>query len=159
MSTDVPVFQSFFRFLHHYELAELATSSIRVNKHSHCFDSIVSNTIFLLSLLVVNIRGVYCFPGEYIDHVQQLFLFDSGSHSTRNTNVIVSILAELPYVICFFMQFALCVRREERFHTGVSNWYIVVHVCRRSFKICDRPNPLSVSSSINCRLDRKYFCQ
>ena len=31
MSTHVPGFQSFFRFLHHFLLAKLATASIRVN--------------------------------------------------------------------------------------------------------------------------------
>ena len=31
MSTHVPGFQTFFRFLHHFVLAKLATSSIRVN--------------------------------------------------------------------------------------------------------------------------------
>ena len=32
MSTHEPGFQSFFRFLHHFVLAKLATNSIRVNK-------------------------------------------------------------------------------------------------------------------------------
>ena len=31
MSTHLPGFQSFFRFLHHFGFAKLATSSIRVN--------------------------------------------------------------------------------------------------------------------------------
>ena len=31
MSTHVPGFQSFFKFLHHFVLAKVATSSIRVN--------------------------------------------------------------------------------------------------------------------------------
>ena len=33
MSTHVPRFQSFFRFLHHFLLGKLATSSIRVNTY------------------------------------------------------------------------------------------------------------------------------
>ena len=37
MSTHMPGFQSFSGFLHYYEMAKSATSSIRVNRLKHAF--------------------------------------------------------------------------------------------------------------------------
>ena len=43
MNTHVPAFLSFFRFLHHFVLAKLTNSSIRVKKlKSECFDFLVN---------------------------------------------------------------------------------------------------------------------
>ena len=42
MSTHVPGFQSFLRFLHHFVLAKLATTSIRViDLHVHVFSQYI----------------------------------------------------------------------------------------------------------------------
>ena len=37
MSTHMPGFQSFFRFLHHFVLVKFATSSIKVNRYFSYF--------------------------------------------------------------------------------------------------------------------------
>ena len=46
MSTNVPGFQSFFRVLHHFVLAKLATSNLRVNAHSNQKESEIFGEIF-----------------------------------------------------------------------------------------------------------------
>ena len=61
MSTHLPGFQSFLRFLHHFVLAKLASSSIRVKnvciQSRRCFIYLQS---LLLGYLIHNLRGMLC---------------------------------------------------------------------------------------------------
>ena len=49
MSTNVPGFQSFFRFLHPFVLAKLATSSARINREGYPH---IRTTMDVVSVLV-----------------------------------------------------------------------------------------------------------
>ena len=54
MSTHLPGFQSFFRFLHHFVLAKLATSSVRVKDSQTLPLSVIHQSAFDLSHLNQN---------------------------------------------------------------------------------------------------------
>ena len=59
MSTHMPGFQSFFRFLRHFVLAKLATSSIRV-KNMKCY--LQAKEIHIIFLLSVNLSQLVKYP-------------------------------------------------------------------------------------------------
>ena len=62
MSTHMPGFQSFFRFLHHFVLAEVATTNIRVKFNME--DNVQSN--FLKILLCYQDISICIRPGVQI---------------------------------------------------------------------------------------------
>ena len=66
MSTHVPGFQSFFRFLHNFILAKLATSSIRVNIYITGMGIDLPHYLFLHVKNLPNIQEMMNLSGFYI---------------------------------------------------------------------------------------------
>ena len=76
MSTHLPGFQPFFRFLHHFVMAKLATSSIRV-KHNGAdtgevtlthYNPIISQGQILLLVAWSNWNSMFCFSSLFLTY-------------------------------------------------------------------------------------------
>ena len=75
MSTHVTVFQSFFRFLYHFVLAKLASSSLRVKSVCH------SQGLSMASF------GTFEKRREFIPSLEFLFCHDM-TYTSENVNIM-----------------------------------------------------------------------